>query len=556
MLNPDIRYQAHLSRAMRVLDSEPGGLSLPQLDLTYVGLRSEDLRNAARLYCGIINEIGPRHAPGGRFPDRSAMEESLRDLASPRFEGPSLPNPWLIGPGLDGRPRYHEDTVFGWQRVAGTNPTAIWRVTRDARPGLPVEAIRAPNPLSSDRFHRALTYHDPAWCGSWEKALDEGRVFAVDHGGYPTIIPKPGAEHGWLVPAVALFYSHTTRGLLPVAISLGSDWILPDEPAWPRARLGFQNADLVNHQLEQHLANTHLVLRKADTLFTQNLPADHVFSWLLAPHFDSVTLNVRIGEHILLSEGGMVESVLGLPLEASRRIWEEAEAAWTVSQLDPAADVARRGCDDADSLPFYPYRDHGLPVWRGIRHYVGATLTQTEARRARWAAHSATASWSDAMSKGFGSGCLGSLRMDSDEGLADLLAGLIFLSSAHHSALSYAQADHTLVVSDSPGTLLSDPRTVGPLEELLPGLERFAAQVEAMWLLSCRRFRRLTELPTDSRRAADRPFLHAHQELNEERVRFNATMVQLDEALGADLATQPIPNDCLLPSRISVAANI
>jgi hypothetical protein len=555
-LDPDARYQAHLASAMRILSFDPANLRLPSLDLTYAEIRSGDLRNAARLYCGIINEIGPRRAPEGRFRDRQSMEDAIRDLAAPRFEGPAVPVPWLLGTAADGRARYHLDSVFGLQRLAGPNPTAIVRVTRDRRPGLPLASIRTPAPLSDAEFQRALAHHDPVWSGSLDQALDEGRVFVVDHGGYPTIAPDLGATHGWLVPAVALFYSHSALGLLPVGISLGGNWVLPGDSSWSSARLAFQNSDLVNHQLVQHLANTHLVLRKADEICTRSLPSEHVFSWLLAPHLDNVTVNVRIGEQILLSEGGMVESILGPPLEASRRIWEEAEAAWSLAQLDPAADVARRGCDDAETLPFYPYRDHGLPVWRGIRDYVEAVLMHGNERRVLWEKHPATADWFEAVIRGFGPRRGEGLGGSDSEKLTNLLAGFIFLSSAHHSAISYSQADHSLVVSDTPGTLLSDPRSGTQPEALLPGIERFAAQVEALWLLSSRRFRRLTALPTERGRAADRPFLHKRPEFNEERVRFNQRMLNLDDRLRGGLASQPLPNDCLLPSRISASASI
>lgn len=524
--DPAVRYQAFLLRAQlarEALQAERPGLDV---ETDYVADRSEDLRNAARLYCGIVGEIGPRRAPNGRFPSPEAMEAALADLTAPRFEGPTLPPLGLWG---------LSDAAFGWQRVAGPNPTAIQRVVVDQRPGLPLDQLP---PLASLPGVRLA------------EALDQGRLFAVDHSGLPRVAPEgPGP---WLLPAAALFYSHPEGGLRPLGVSLdGGPWVRPDDgAAWTRAKLAFQSADLVDQELRRHLAWTHLLLRSVDRISERRLPPGHPIAWLLAPHLDSVTVNVLIGEQILLAEGGMVAQVLAPSLETSAHIWQRALAAWTPEQLDPARDLRERGCEDREALPFYPYRDHGLPIWEALRRTVGASLALEPGGVA------ATRAWVEALREELGRWRTSSPIPDSPEALTGLVAGLIFLSSAHHSALSYPQAELYLAVSRAPGSLAGDPRAPLSPGELLPDLERFAAQVEAMWLLSCRRFRRLTELPTDPNREADRPFLHERPALNAERGRFNAEMLRLDEALRAGMEAQPLPYDYLLPSRVSVAACI
>ncbi len=560
--DPDMRYQAFLDRALAaqaVLEAERPGL---QIETSYAADRAEDLRNAARLYCGVVSEIGPRRAPGGRFPDVAAMEEALRDLAAPRFEGPSLSLPWLLARDGDGSPRYASDAAFALQRVAGPNPTAIRRVVADGRPGQSRAALAERLDLKEELLERSLLAQQAPFEGGLARALDEGRLFVVDHSDYPTVAPE--GEGAWLLPAIGLFLSHPERGLLPVGIQLGDrdqPCILPRRDAagqalWRRARLAFQTVDLIDHQLHHHLAWTHLILREIDGVTARSLPAEHTLAWLLAPHLESVTINVLIGEQILLARDGMVQNVLSPSLEASARIWEEALAAWSVRQLDPEADVRARGCEDGEVLPFYPYRDQGLPVWRGVRAYVAACLAQGSPRGEPWAQDDETQHWGAALRSALGTRRAEGLETTTPEGLTDLVAGLIFLSSAHHSALSYAQADHSILVSNMPGSLHDHPLKTPRDQDLLPDLDRFAAHVEAMWLLSCRRFRRLTSLPFDPARPADLPWLSTRAGLNGERRRFNQEMARLDERLRGALEGQPMPYDYLLPSRISVAANI
>jgi hypothetical protein len=288
-----------------------------------------------------------------------------------------------------------------------------------------------------------------------------------------------------------------------------------------------------------HLAIAHVILGKLVTLARGALHASHPVRQLLEPHFTAVILNLEIGKRLLTSPQGMIDELLPLDHASNVRLIQSASDNFQLVSLNPHIEVAKRGCDDPTQLGFYPYRDDGFLLYDAMHHYVQSILSQIYQQQGL---DSEVQQWQQDLEAAFSDQQRAGWSLNTVDDLVDWVTGIMYLSSAFHSAVNYPQWDHTMFVPSMPAALYASPDLPAPpLPNLLPPIERFIRQIEVLWLLSGNKMERIGDVPPLSGFEAE----HAN---------YLTALSGIEQQLQA--AVRPFPYPYLHPSNVTAAANL
>ena len=244
----------------------------------------------------------------------------------------------------------------------------------------------------------------------------------------------------------------------------------------------------------------------------RRLAATHPIMVLLAPHLQHTLAINELAKRELLAPGGEVDDLLAGTRAGSLALIRRAVERF---ELGPALfdeDLRRRGLDDRDALPIYPWRDDGAPLWDAIQRWVGEYVDRyypDEVYRAR--DHELRA-WLDELADPEGAALTGLGRLDGLPALKRLLSFLVFTCSALHSAVNYSQyalAGHMPSMpcaAFAPAPTLETPDTPRSWDAMLMPPELAARQLEFFYRQSELRLNLLGEYPragfTDDERIA------------------------------------------------------
>jgi arachidonate 15-lipoxygenase len=326
--------------------------------------------------------------------------------------------------------------------LSGSNPLSIRRL--DARP--------EDFPVTDAHLERAV--------GPGERldaALAEGRLFLLE---FPALLgmdggvvdgrrkymPKPRALFCWRSGA------HPQGGeLRTVAIQVknhageaGALYTPDDAPMdWLLAKLAVQVADGNSQELGAHFAHCHAVMAPFAIVTNRQLSVRHPVYQLLEPHFRFMLYDNQLGLDYFLKAGGPVDRFMAGTREESLGFVTGAYKEWSLADAELPADLAARGMDDPESLPHYPYRDDGLPIWRAIERFVRAYLSLYYRTPSELAQDAELQSWARELTDP----AVGAVRgmpssIETVDQLVRALTSVIFTCGPKHSALNFAQWDY------------------------------------------------------------------------------------------------------------------
>ncbi|XP_072037341.1 arachidonate 12-lipoxygenase, 12R-type-like [Amphiura filiformis] len=281
------------------------------------------------------------------------------------------------------------DEMFAEQRLIGTNPVVIRRVTSydDIKNSIRVEA------------DEHLPYMEEG-C-TVQTAIDGKRLYMVDYTDILSVLP---CKNGMITAPIALFFVTEKKKLMPVAIQLfkrhldckddsDNPVFKPDNAnpyTWLLVKMWFNNADASYHQSVSHLGFTHLLMESMYLALRQTMETvsiSHPLYRLMAPHFlYTLQINKQAWD-LLISEGGSFDIVMTIGvkglLEIVRRRYEgfRSCAPWKLDKEgNLEEDIKDRGVGlkypDSDEyyLPNYTFRDDALDLYRIIKEYVTAVV--------------------------------------------------------------------------------------------------------------------------------------------------------------------------------------
>lgn len=417
------------------------------------------------------------------------------------------------------------DREFARQRLAGQNPMILRRV----------QDSTILQPFLSQIY--TLANQDTI---DLTEAAENHQLFVADYPLFKELIPQadrhlqPGRYMG---NPVALFY-RSEKGLMPIALqwdSAHSDSILAPshsmEPdAWMRAKLYVQVADVIHHELVDHLVNTHLSMEAFAIATPRQLHPAHPVYRLLKPHFRHLlAINTR-GNTILLSEGAVIDTLMAPQMSISLDLMNQYYNQHGFPDLALPNNIRQRGIE-VDYLSEFPYRDDALLLWEAIARYVTQYLTQyypndqsvqQDVQLQAWAAELGSPlssrsvsefpqtppwmpqDWRDRAGfspKAFPVGKASPkgnrprvphfpntqtpgqiLRLST---LIDAVTQIIFICGPQHAAVNFSQFDYAGYMPNSPFAVYHSPlETNQPFDQFLPNPDRDLGQMEITFALS------------------------------------------------------------------------
>lgn len=391
-----------------------------------------------------------------------------------------------------------QDRMFAYLRLAGPNPCLLRRQTEND-PRLPVD---------NEIFARVIAGD------SLEAAFAEGRVFLLDYAALDGLEAGcyPSFQKYLYAPLAMFVVDRTSRELRPVAIQCkqqpgpknplftpapGYDWLL--------AKTTVEIADANFHEAVAHLARTHLLIEPFVVSTHRQLAPRHPLNLLLRPHFEgTLAINEAAWKH-LIADKGVVDQFMAGTIQSSRQAAAEGLLTYPFNEAMLPESLRRRGVDDPETLPLYPYRDDAQLYWNAIHdwvtryvklYYNGDQDVVEDGELQAWQAE--IAARDGGRIPGFGEQAG---RIHTRSYLEDALTMILFTCSVQHAAVNFPQFD---VMSYAPlmpmaGYAPAPTRRSGATEQdylaMLPPLDMAELQVEFGHLLGTVHYTQLGRYP-------------------------------------------------------------
>jgi len=327
------------------------------------------------------------------------------------------------------------DSTFAELRLAGPNPVMIHRIDK------PDDRF----PVTDEHFQISLPGDTLAAAGA------EGRLYLVDYSVLDDIETgqTAGGLKKYLYAPLALFATErTTRKLTPIAIQCKqkpgpeNPMFTPDDGYnWRIAKTIVEIADGNYHEAITHLGRTHLTIEPFAVAAHRQLAPQHPLNVLLQPHFSGTMAINHLARQKLISPGGVVDQLLGGTISATLGLTAKAVQNHAFKEQIPPETFRRRGVDDTNLLPNYPYRDDALLHWEAIRDWVATYLRCFYRSDAEVAADTEVAGWLNEVSSKNGGRISGIEPTRTLGELVDVTALVIFTASAQHAAVNFPQFD-------------------------------------------------------------------------------------------------------------------
>lgn len=454
-----------------------------------------------------------------------------------------------------------DDDSFAQYRVAGPNPMLIKGV----------EQLPEKFAFNNEQYQQVMGDHD-----NLHRALTEHRIYLLDYEELNQLSQHSGTssqgQSKYLYAPIALFAIPQGRSsFVPVAIQCGQDankssLFLSAKPQNPLAWWGWQMAKTIvqvaeanYHELFVHLARTHLVL-EAFTVATHRQLADcHPINILLLPHFEGTLFINNAAANSLIAADGPIDHIFAAPIYDTQQAagLDRLNFNFTDSML--INDLKRRGVDNSDYLPNYPYRDDALLIWATIEewvnNYVSIYYPNDEAVVADFELNAwVNAIINDGKIKGFP-------NISKVDQLVDVLTMIIFTASAQHAAVNFPQKPLMTYAPAISGALWQ----VAPQQQqgctqrdwlkLLPPIEQSFEQLNILYLLGSVQYR-----PLGDYRSNHFPYLSWFEDsriTNEDGplAQFREALAEVESIISARNNART-PYNFLLPSQIPTSINI
>lgn len=379
------------------------------------------------------------------------------------------------------------NSEFARLRVAGFNPVTIQRI----------KTLDAKFPLTEDQFQTVLAGDSLAEAGV------QGRLYLADYAELTAIaggtFPK-GAQKYINAPLALFAVPKGQQSLTPIAIQLGQDpsaypifvCQADDEPNWLLAKTVVQIADANYHELISHLGRTHLFIEPFAIATNRQLASNHPLYILLKPHFQGTLAINNAAQSGLISAGGTVDSLLAGTIASSRTLSAQSVENYNFNEAMLPVALKKRGVDDVNMLPDYPYRDDALLVWGAIAtwvknylsiYYFSDTDVLRDSELQAWAKE--ITSVDGGRVKSFGQNG----QIQTFDYLVDAVTLLIFTSSAQHAAVNFPQGDLMDYTPAIPlaGYTPAPTATTGATEAdffaMLPSIDQAKSQLTMTYIL-------------------------------------------------------------------------
>jgi hypothetical protein len=449
--------------------------------------------------------------------------------------------------------RWRDDEEFAQQRLNGVNPLLIERCT----------SIPDHFAVTNDIVRPVLGDH------TLESLAGAGRLYLCD---WQELDGVPVNLGRFLTAPMALFWVDDRDVLMPLAIQLGQDPArlgqtdtgapvvftpADDRWCWLAARTHVQSADASYHEILAHLHRTHLAMETVKVALCRSLPPNHPVHELLEPSFDgTISINYK-ARNDLIAPGGPIDEAISVGTDGAYWLINQAQKKFSFTDLDPRADLERRGV--IDDLPGYYYRDDALKLWDVIGEFARDVLKiyyheddQVVADDVELQLFATELSAPDL--GGIRGLPLNGDRFTTFDDLHYFVQQVIFTSSCEHSAVNNGQYDYFGYIPNAPGSLFLPPPTShaewneAEFCYMLPPMKMVDIQMTLVHLLSAPPSSRLGDYPTKFFLSFD----PVHMAMDQFRDKLDQIAIEIDQRN----RHLPVPYTYLDPVQIACSINV
>lgn len=388
---------------------------------------------------------------------------------------------------------WQNDRVFGSQRLAGLNPMTINLVTLDGAKGAKWSDLS--KKLSSK-------INDDA---TIQQAVNQNRLYVTDFAPLGDVTAgkdAPGWQKGRKLQAPIALYVKTEGfdGLQPVAIQLDQNHVYlaseANQPGnkykWLMAKIFMQCADINLNQVVNHLTFTHLIEEAFALATFRRLSTRHPLNILLTKHFAALLVINELGILTLISQSGIIQQIFEGGVDGSQQLIMNAYKNWTFDDMDFPKDLAKRGVDNVDALPYFPYRDDGMLIWNLLGQYVREYINLYYTSDNDVVADYELQNWAQQLGGVSDAGAGGvpgfPKQIGNREQLAEIVQKIIWTAGPQHAAVNFPQVDYTTFIPNATGATYLAP-VDGNVDEatilqMLAPKDKTEAQVKASYALA------------------------------------------------------------------------
>jgi|GEM_PF-699265 len=406
--------------------------------------------------------------------------------------------------------QFWTDYAFTAQRVAGANPLVLEKCSV-----LPDHFL-----VTNDHYQSVMGTDD-----SLQRAQQEGRLYITDYAVLEALEPGtfPDAQKYVYAPLALFAVPADGCSLMVVAIQChqqpGVDNPIFTPPpqgspqsahwAWQIAKTIVQIADGNYHELISHLGRTHLLIEPIVVATYRQLAPNHPLSVLLRPHFEGTLFINNAAVSGLINDGGTVDAVMSGTIESSKKMSVKAVKGFPFGFNDSMlpATLTKRGVDNSDQLPDYPYRDDALLLWEAIHDWVDSYLGLYYRSDQDVVEDTELQAWLQEMMAEDGGRMIDIGETSVDQGtaslrtkayLTDMITLIIFTGSAQHAAVNFPQSAYMTYIPNLPlagycPAPTSTNATTQDYFNLLPSLKQAETQMNMTYLLGALYYTQLGE---------------------------------------------------------------
>lgn len=369
------------------------------------------------------------------------------------------------GPAPEFVARYDDDGWFGWNRLAGLNPTHLERVPDMAW-------LRDHMPKVDDGvLHRAL-----GGTRSLAQELAEHRLFCLDYRLLQQALSPPAKRcsrwrEKYLPAPVVLLCERpgldATCALLPVAILIDQPdapppnplYVRDGSPGWRLAKFFVEVADHNHHMGVGHLARGHFTMEAVTLSTRRQLLPEHPLRVLLEPHTRHTLPTNATAANYFSNPAQIYARFYAGHLEETRAIAKLGRAQRDFRSLQVRQDLVVRGVQDGPEL--YPYRDDALLFATAIDRFVGEFVTLSYATDEAVTLDTQLQNWAAELAAPSGGNFrnLVAGQLDSRATLVRLLAQILFTAGPGHAAHHYAEMHYCRYAPMFPAAAYRPPPT-------------------------------------------------------------------------------------------------
>ena len=215
----------------------------------------------------------------------------------------------------------------------------------------------------------------------------------------------------------------------------------------------------------------------------------------------------------------------------------------------PPEDFARRGVDDTDALPVYPWRDDQLLLWDAIDTWVHAYVDAYYADDEAVQLDEELQAFTVELEGNELGGLTGIGRVETRERLGALVARIVFRATVFHAGINYALYDTGYAPFQPQAQFGPGPTGTDDTEEawmrMLPPSDIAYEVIEAFYPLRVR----INTLGDYGAALAD-------PAVGEALEAFQARLKDIEDRITARNAERPFPYELSLPSRISNSIHV